>query len=294
MKRLFIGGCSRSGTTFLQELLANHPRVLTFPETGVFLKALGMRGHLLPWVYLGLTLGKERKALKRLLKELGIPHGQAPSVPPRRFLLRSSVRDIVSFFDALAEHRDRDTWLEKTPRHVLHAARIRRMVPDCTFIHMVRDGRDVVASIVDRARRFPDDFPRQDDPSYGIRQWNHSMDATRKAMREPGHVLVLYRTLSTHPKETLQSLCRALDMEFSQAMLDREGTRDFVTDREGWKDRPTGPILPAPSKFPRLFDEATRESIEDRLEMTFFQAVSDRMKQEPGTVWVSGETPWPD
>jgi hypothetical protein len=82
--RILIGGCSRSGTTFLQGLLARHPRIFTFPETGVFLKALGMRGTLLPWARIGLTLGKERKALAKLLDRVAqeLPPWAAPPPPP--------------------------------------------------------------------------------------------------------------------------------------------------------------------------------------------------------------------
>lgn len=287
MKRIFIGGCSRSGTTFLQELLANHPRVQTFPETGVFLKALGMRGRVLPWVHLGLTLGKERKALARLLEEMGLPPERCPPLPPRRFSLSRSARDVAAFLDALAKQEGKDVWLEKTPRHVLHAARIRRMVPGSVFVHMVRDGRDVVASIVDRARRFPTAFPRQDDPAYGILQWNRSLEATRAAMKEPGHVAVLYEDLAAHPEKTLRSLCGALGLDFREAMLDRKGPRTFVTEKEGWKGQTGGPIRPAPSKFPRLFGETEQRRIRSRLNMGVYETLKERIQQNPGSVRVS-------
>lgn len=288
MKRVFIGGCSRSGTTLLQELLANHSDILTFPETGVFLKALGMRGRVLPWVFLGLTLGKERNALSRLVKEMSLPGNTHPPLPPRRLLLRRSVGDVVEFLDQLAMDRGKSVWLEKTPRHVLHASRIQEMVSGSVFIHMVRDGRDVVASIVDRARQFPESFRRQEDPAYGIRQWNRSMAATRMAMRTPGHVVVLYEELARHPRNTLRSLCRVLGLKFQEDMLRRNESREFITEREGWKERLEGPIRPAESKFTRLFDEDARRRIEEGLDMAFFREIRDRIDGEPGSVWVSG------
>jgi len=288
LKRVFIGGCSRSGTTFLQELLANHSQVLTFPETGVFLKALGMRGRVLPWAFLGLTLGKERKALSRLVKEMELSKDALPPLPPRRFLLRNSVRDVVEFLDRLAADRGKSMWLEKTPRHVLHASRIQGLVPGSVFIHMVRDGRDVVASIVDRAQRFPESFHRQEGPSYGIRQWNRSMRATEVAMKDEGHLVVLYEELAHHPRKTLQSLCRVLELEFQEGMLHRDNSREFVTEREGWKERPEGPIQPAESKFTRLFDEGTRHRIEEGLDMASFRKIRDRIRGAPGSIWVSG------
>lgn len=290
-RRILLGGCSRSGTTFLQGLLANHSRILTFPETGVFLKALGMRGRLLPWAALGLTVGKERKALRRLLHHLGRTLDEIPPIPPRRFLVRRSFQDIASFFDAVAIAARKEIWLEKTPRHVLHAARIKRLVPDSLFIHIVRDGPDVVASMVDRARRYPGEFPRQEDPAYGIRQWNQSMRATEAAMREPGHVVILYRTLSEHPEETLRALCGIMEIEFEERMMIRERERAFVTEGEDWKAPIAGPIRPATSKFPELFDETAQARIIKALETGFFEKVEERLSGTPDRIWVSGISP---
>ena len=286
MKRVFIGGCSRSGTTFLQEFLASHSRILTFPETGFFLRAFGMRGWMLPWARMGLSLGKERKALSRLPGQLGLDPDQHPPLPPRRFSLEASVQDAVAFLDTLAEGRGKDVWLEKTPRHVLYASRIRRLVSGSTFIHMVRDGRAVVASMVDRARRFPEEFSRQQDPAYGIRQWNRSLEATQRAMKEPGHLLVLYEGLATHPEKTLRSLCETLDLGFERSMMDRTGPRTFVREGEEWKDRRKGPIAPAASKFSDLFSKRNREQIENRLKLRYFEEIRDRILADPGSVLV--------
>jgi hypothetical protein len=288
VNRILIGGCSRSGTTFLQGLLANHPKILTFPETGVFLKALGMRGRVLPWALMGLTLGKERKALKRLLNHLGRTLDEVPPIPSRRVLLGPAFLDVAEFFDAVARGAGKEIWLEKTPRHVLHASRIIRMVPDSLFIHIIRDGRDVVASIVDRARRFPGKFPRQADPAYGIRQWNRSLDATEFAMREPGHVTVLYKSLSEHPEETLRALCDVIGIEFTETMLVRSPEREFVTQEEDWKASPPGPIRPSPSKFAQLFDETTQAEIDIELETGFFEEVRETLSGTPGKIWISG------
>lgn len=288
-RRFFIGGCSRSGTTFLQRLLAGHSRIHTFPETGVFLRALGMRGQVLPWAHFGLTVGKERKALARLLEHAASDRGAGPSLPPRRILLQSSADDIVCFLDGLTLRAGKDVWVEKTPRHVLHAARIRRLVPCSRFIHMIRNGQDVVASIVDRARRFPGRFEGQEDPAYGVRQWNRSIRATEAAMREPGHIVVRYETLASRPEETLRRLCRILGIDFEEGMLQAPADGSFILAEEGWKAPLSGPIRPAASKFQDLFDEGTRKEINERLDQGFLGMVEERLGRAPGEVWSSEE-----
>ncbi|MGW8266933.1 MAG: sulfotransferase family protein [Longimicrobiales bacterium] len=290
-RRLFIGGCSRSGTTFLQRLLAGHSRIHTFPETGVFLKALGMRGRVLPWTWLGLTLGKERKALARLRDHADLDPAHGPPLPPRRVLLQSSADDIVCFLDGLTRRMGKDVWVEKTPRHVLHAARIRRLVPKSLFIHVVRAGPDVVASIVDRARKFPDRFPRQGDPAYGMRQWNRSMRATEIAMGEPGHIVVGYELLASRPEETLRGLCRRIGIGFEGGMLEAAADGSFILEEEGWKAPLSGPIRPAPSKFPALFDEGTRRRINEGLDQRFHEVVEERLRNARDKVWSSDDSP---
>lgn len=289
--RLFIGGCSRSGTTFLQRFLAGHSRVHTFPETGVFLRALGMRGRVLPWARVGLTLGKERKSLRRLLEGPGREEKAGahvgPSVPPRRLFLQDSVRDIVAFLDALAQGKDRDVWVEKTPRHVLHATRIQTLVPNSRFLHMVRDGRDVVASIVDRARKFPDRFGRQADPAYGIALWNRSMRATEAAMSRPGHHVIHYHALASRPGETLEALCASIGIDFEEEMIQERKGSDFILPDEAWKKPLTGPIRPSASKFHDLFDEETRHRINKGLDQGFFREIETRVQETSGGIWSS-------
>ena len=41
MIRLFVVGCSRSGTTIVQRLLAGHKDLISFPETAFFQRLAG-------------------------------------------------------------------------------------------------------------------------------------------------------------------------------------------------------------------------------------------------------------
>jgi len=287
-RRILVMGCSRSGTTLLQSLLASHSRIHTFPETGVFLKGLGMRGRALPWTLLGLTVGKERKALARLLTSQQQAPGPLPVVPRRRFSLSRSFSDIVTFFDELAEAHEKDVWVEKTPRHVLHARRIGRAIPGVLCFHMVRKGEDVVASIVDRAQRFPEQFPRQADPAYGIRQWNRSMRATQEALREPGHAVVFYESLVEGVEPTLRALCQIAGLEFEPALLRPADRSAFSTAQEEWKSQVNGLVEAAGSKFEKVFEEGTRDRITRGLETAVFGDLKERASEEPGGILFSG------
>lgn len=291
IKRILVMGCSRSGTTLLQSLLASHSRIHTFPETGVFLKALGMRGTVLPWVHLGLTMGKERRALARLLDSQNQAPHALPRLPDRSLSLSRSLEDVAIFLDGLAKAHGKDVWVEKTPRHVLHARRIGRMIPGVHCIHMVRPGEDVVASIVDRARKYPERFPKQADPTYGVRQWNQSIRATETAMDQPGHSVVLYERLAVDTEATLMSLCSGLGLRFEAGMLIPASPSAFVSPEEGWKASVRGSVEPAASKFEGLFDLGTRGEIVQRLETGVLRRLEDRVLEGGSGVLFSGSKP---
>jgi hypothetical protein len=287
VRRVLVVGCSRSGTTLLQGLLASHSRVHTFPETGVFLRAFGLRG-VLPWARLGITLGKERKALVELLSyQQGAP-GQLPTLPPRTLSLSRSLENVGKFLDQMAAAHGKDIWVEKTPRHVFHARRIRRTLAGSGCIHIIRRGEDVVASMVDRARRFPDRFPRQLDPAYGVRQWNRSIRATWEAVRDPGHAVVVFEDLVRDVRSTMVRSCEILGLDFEDGMGAPSDPAGFTDASEEWKSQTAEPVRPATSKFEVVFDEEARARITGRLEASFYDSLRERAGKASGGVFFSG------
>jgi len=262
--------------------------VHTFPETGFFLKALGMRGTVLPWACLGLTLGKERKALARILPSQKGASGVLPELPPRHLSLSRSVEEAMGFLDGLAEAHGKDVWVEKTPRHVLHARRIHRLVPDALCIHMVRRGEDVVASIVDRARKYPHRFPRQAKPAYGVRQWNRSLEATVGVLDQRGHAVVVYEQLVSALESTIHTLCGIIGLAFEEEMLIPADRSAFTDPSEEWKSAVNAPVAAAPSKFEGAFPQDVRRWITGSLNTALWGELVARGEKASGGVLVSG------
>ncbi len=50
----------------------------------------------------------------------------------------------------------RDLWIEKTPNHLLYLPEIAHHIPDACFVHVIRCGVDVLASIADANLHFDD------------------------------------------------------------------------------------------------------------------------------------------
>jgi hypothetical protein len=149
---------------------------------------------------------------------------------------------------------------------------------------MLRRGEDVVASIVDRARRYPHRFPRQLKPAYGIRQWNHSLKCTAEALENPGHVAVFYRDLAKGTEETLRALSPMLGLPFEAGMLSPALRSRFAGEEEGWKSKVEGPVRMSESKFERVFDEESRSRIRGQLDTATFRELRKRADHRPGGV----------
>ena len=146
-----------------------------------------------------------------------------------------------------------------------------------------------MASIVDRGNRFPERFPRQSDPGYGIRQWNRSLRATEAAIKDPGHIVVFYESLVEGVEATLKTLCGIAGLEFEEAMLTPADRSSFTSPDEEWKHQVNAPVHAATSKFEKLFDEATRLWITRRLELGIFERIRRHASELSGGVLFSGE-----
>ncbi|MFM7684797.1 MAG: sulfotransferase family protein [Actinomycetota bacterium] len=128
---VFIVGAPRSGTTWLQAVLSNHPSFASPPETEVFL-ALGEleRQHRLEHRNTGLTWAITAADLDDWSAELW-----------------QRVRDGV-----LAAAPGATRVLEKSPEHARHLPLIRRLAPGARFVLLVRNPVDVVRSTVEAGR----------------------------------------------------------------------------------------------------------------------------------------------
>jgi hypothetical protein len=161
------------------------------------------------------------------------------------------------------------------------------MLPWVLCIHVIRKGEDVVASSVDRARKYPERFSSQSDPEYGIRQWNRSIRATERAIMDPGHAIVAYGSLVADVEATMRALSEVAGMEFEPSMLSPARQKSFVEPHEEWKSSLDAPVVPAESKFHTLFEGPAQARISSRLDHAAFERLKQKAAQAPGGVFLS-------
>lgn len=228
---LFVVGCSRSGTTLLQQILNAHSRIAIAPETH-FVPKFWLR----PEPYGDLT---QDAPFARLVEDfIAAPHfpDLGLSADDFRHAAAGAPRTLAGvlgvILDLFARAQGADIVGEKTPAHVLHMPLLKRAFPSARFVHIVRDPRGVVNS---RRRQpwAPEDVRR--NAAY----WVSTVGAARRAAKELGESLITvrYEDLVAEPETAVSGLCAALRIAFEPAMLEYwKGNAELVdTAREPWK-----------------------------------------------------------
>jgi len=213
-----VVGAPRSGTTWLQLLLAQHPGVVTSQETHLFERYLAhfdtvWRGEV--------TRGAEREIGLRPLLTEGEFH----------VLCRAFADGILSRIDggagpasenpALSGGAGGRVVVEKTPGHVLSAEFIHALFPDAHFVHVVRDPRAVVSSLVRAGRGWGQRWaPR--GPATAARVWREHIEA---GLAIPGfsdrYHEIRYEALHAEGPKILEGLLTAFGLESDETWCER-------------------------------------------------------------------------
>ncbi|MCW6051438.1 sulfotransferase [Lyngbya sp. CCAP 1446/10] len=208
MKRIFLVGTPRSGTTILQSLLAAHPEVISFPESKFF--------HYLLYDKLAGQLRSRMKAffndeIKRpeLLKDFD----DSQSV-------ETKTRWFVGVLDGLAAEQNKSIWLEKTPEHIYFIPDIEGLLPDAKFIHILRNGMDTIASMYESTRIYHELWGAGWDLDHCIERWVYAVLNSHKYVNKASHVLVKYEELLDDKIKLLGKICKFVDIEYDGAMLE--------------------------------------------------------------------------
>lgn len=231
---IFVLGCPRSGTTLLQLMLHSHHRIAIPPETRFVISTYQSRGD----------FGDLRDPAR--LRAL------AESIVGRRQTLfydlgldpKQMVEEIVAgpptlgsvfgaVFRAYVRRFGKPRWGDKRPGYYAFIPALARLFPSAQFVHLVRDGRDCVASL--KA------MPWFNHDIYAaVATW---MEATGRG-RRAGAALpagsyweLRYEDLVADPAGQLRALCDFLGEEYDPAMSDPRGTAESVIPkRKTWHD----------------------------------------------------------
>ncbi len=212
----FVIGVHRSGTTLLRFMLNSHPHLYATPESDFIPRFCGRYAHgPLPRqqaVNSIRIIFDSYRFVDEWQNDEPDPEGFVESLPQltSTALLQALYSDYASQHGALR-------WGDKTPIYTTYVELLTELFPGAQFIHIIRDGRDVALSMLDKWGR--EEF--HIDIYFSARNWVRRIREARisGAKLGPDFFYELhYEQLTENPEVELRAICDFLDEPYVPEM----------------------------------------------------------------------------
>jgi hypothetical protein len=214
-----IVSAGRSGTTLLRSMLVAGGQIAIPPETWLLdkLPARFLSAQGLGWEDLSrLVISSFESHAHYHLWETNLypAYEQAMALPKEQRSLARLI-DLTYRMYAARNFPDATDWGDQSPLHTFYIPWIRAVFPQAKFLHLIRDGRDAIASMVERF-----------GPGYleeGTIRWMKSIECVNRFRKNPGTAQLLeirYEDLVSHAPEMLQAISEYAGIAYSRKMLD--------------------------------------------------------------------------
>jgi hypothetical protein len=222
-------------------MLHVHPRIAIPPETRFTLRAYDQRRD-----FGDLKQPGNRRKLGKFITtgnafgDLGLDADQMIEAITAGPPTLGSAIGIV--FRAYAERFGKQRWGDKRPAYLLNMDILLWMFPDAQIIHIIRDGRDCVASMKEQPWH-------RGGVNHAISQWRRGMEAgwrASKKLRADQYFEVYYEQLVADPENQLRKLCDFIGEEYVPEMAEpSRAAAVAVPQRKKWHALTHGDVTTA-------------------------------------------------
>lgn len=280
---IIILGVPRSGTTLLRVVLGSHARIHAAPET-----------H---WIVGGWLSTSVRELYELLVDDRSGVVRTLEGVQEED-VFSASRRLVGELLEKYRSRREKPRLLLKTPDDLGHLDFLLRLFPDSPYIHICRDGRDVVCSTLAKWNI--------EMPEYGkfnlhntMQRWCDWEQRVRSAIESGGirrAISLTYETLVSEPEQQIRRVCDFLAEPYEPAMLDYAAQEhDMPRYEVGSRDVRSRPRIDASSVGRWKGELSRREMLEidrdfgDRLVELGYSRCGDEVDltdvTEPSRAW---------
>lgn len=229
----FVLGHPRSGTTLLRAMLCRHPDVFIPPENGALWRMIRVFGdnrasdwsQVVDRVMTEFEKGYEYAAWGLDSVQL---RDRALDLLPTQRTLQGLIHAVYECYGERFAAGKR-VWGDKTtPGDFDYLDKLSLVFPQAKYLHIVRDGRDCVASAMKVG--FYDK-----DIRVAARAWRdnvrHCRRFVRGGKRIDGYLEFQYETLVSDPADLLPQICTVLGIDVDTSVLDHAGdVSDLLPD----------------------------------------------------------------
>ena len=257
-KLIFVVGCPRSGTTKLTDIINRHSSIVSSSETHFFNinwdlafnkdledfissdKFSNFLEHFRIQDFLKLNKLSQEVFIEEFKKNYS--DNQALSNLSSKDIYLKSLFDVIVSLSLQNDQYGASIFCEKTPQHIRSVDKILYYYPEAKFIHVIRDGRDVVNSLLKMPWR-PDGLINnarfwKKFVKFGFAMQNH----LEQNGKQNQWFNLRYEELLESPEEVLHLMCDFLGLEYEAAMLENDEILDskvYADWESKWKHKVT-------------------------------------------------------
>lgn len=280
-KRIFVVGCSRSGTTLLQSLISSHPDIASYPESQLLYNVVGQAKYRLFGLrkenYLkhfygnlrhkfGLSSRSSNRGLNKFLED--IQRQDLSYLIPKSIYAKDYIDAFLKILDVATLSQSKSLWIEKSPSHLNYIDILEKYIEEPVFIHIVRSATDNIASLYDAAQKYPNEWSVYKDINLCVTRWKIARAITQAHVSKNNHFIICYEDLVSDTRSIIEELFEFLEVSpYKGEIRNRSGLeKQIVLPEEEWKTASTQPIYNANGeKFKSVFNADQRQYIEQLL-----------------------------
>jgi len=226
----FIIGSGRSGNTLLRSILSGSPNISIPPESyrlPFSIKKFHIYNNR-DWPEIVAAVLEEFKSCKEFYTwDINLE-----TVQSRLENIDESKRTLSNIFDELyctyseKHNPESQKWGDKTPMNTLYLDWIKSAFPQSKFVHIIRDGRDVVSSYL-KMERYP-------TISEAAKRWSSSVSLAQIFGSKIGnnYMEIRYEDLVEDPEKEINEVCSFLDIHYHSEMLEQTSQVDKLGDTD--------------------------------------------------------------
>jgi sulfotransferase family protein len=238
---IFIVGAPRSGTTLLAVLLDRHSNIAIGPETQFFTE------------FIPRNWAKKTPASYEQLVDSALSFKRIADFSFDRDQLLKHFKEyelsLANLLRAIIEvHAIRSLKRrpgEKTPQHLQHVPLILEQFPESRIVCVLRDGRDVVRSLMETPWAIPNN-PRR--LQLLCLRWNDAVEKTihyQRTVPPNRFMTVKFEDILRQPRLELEKICGFLGEDFELTQLEPAQSSSVIPSWEkGWKNKASETLDP--------------------------------------------------